>query len=92
MTKRRKIGPQPGPQSIFNATKADIAIFGGGAGGGKTWSLIHECLRHIDKEGFGAVIFRRESTQITNEGGLWDKSFELYLYAGGRRPTTRKQS
>ena len=79
-----EIRPQPGPQSAFNATKADIAIGGGGAGGGKTWGLLWESLRHIDKKGFGAVIFRREYPQITSEGGLWDKSLEVYRYADGR--------
>ncbi len=77
------IRPQPGPQSAFITTKADIAIGGGGAGGGKTWGLLFECLRHVDKGGFGAVIFRRECPQITNEGGLWNKSLELYPLAGG---------
>lgn len=28
--------------------------------------------------GFGAVIFRRTSPQITNEGGLWDVAGEIY--------------
>ncbi len=84
MPTKRIIRPQPGPQSAFNATKADIAIGGGGAGGGKTWGLLWECLRHIDKPKFGAVIFRREYPQITNEGGLWDKSFEVYPYVDGR--------
>ena len=27
---------------------------------------------------YGAVIFRREATQITNEGGLFDTSFQMY--------------
>ena len=32
--------------------------------------------------GFGGVIFRRETPQITNEGGLWDESKKLYRYLG----------
>lgn len=72
------IGPQEGPQDQFLKTKADIAIFGGSVGGGKSWALLIEPLRNIDVPGFGAVIFRRESTQIRAEGGLWDMSMELY--------------
>ena len=34
----QRIGPQPGPQQEFLATSADIAIYGGAAGGGKTYS------------------------------------------------------
>jgi predicted phage terminase large subunit-like protein len=57
---------------------AQIAIYGGQAGGGKTWALLAEALRHYQVSRFGAVIFRRTSPQITNEGGLWDESMELY--------------
>lgn len=32
--------PQKGPQEQFLATKADIAIYGGAAGGGKTYALL----------------------------------------------------
>ncbi len=78
------IRPQPGPQEAFLATPADIAIYGGAAGGGKTFALLIEPLRHIAVEGFGAVVFRRTSTQIRQEGGLWDESARLYKLVGGR--------
>ena len=42
-----KIKPQKGPQYQFlNPASADIVIYGGAAGGGKTWALLMECLRH----------------------------------------------
>lgn len=74
------IRPQPGPQEKFLSSSADIAIYGGAAGGGKTWALLMEPLRHIGNADFGAVIFRRETPQITNEGGLWDTSHKLYPF------------
>jgi phage terminase large subunit-like protein len=77
------IRPQPGPQEAFLASPADIVIFGGAAGGGKSWALLMESLRHINNAGFGAVIFRRTYKQIADEGGLWDKSGELFPFAGG---------
>ena len=39
---------------------------------------MYECLRHVDDPKFGAVIFRKNANQITNQGGLWDASFDLY--------------
>lgn len=72
------IRPQPGPQTTFLSSPADIAIYGGAAGGGKTWALLMEPLRHVSNPGFGAVFFRRNLTQVRNEGGLWDESEKLY--------------
>lgn len=72
------VGPQPGRQTDFLACDADIAIYGGSAGGGKTWSLLYTPLRHMDHPGFGAVIFRRTYPQITVQGGLWDESINIY--------------
>jgi hypothetical protein len=76
------IKPQAGPQELFLASAADMAIYGGAAGGGKTWAFLLEPLRHIHNPNFGAVFFRREIPQITNEGGLWDESEKLYPLLG----------
>jgi hypothetical protein len=43
-----------------------------------------ETVRHIHNPEFGAVTFRRESPQITNEGGLWDESEKLYPLLGAK--------
>lgn len=79
-----KIAPQPGPQEEFLGTKADIAIYGGAAGGGKSYALLIEPLRHLENPKFGGVIFRRQSKQIRNQGGLWDESVGIYLPLGAR--------
>jgi predicted phage terminase large subunit-like protein len=77
------IRPQPGAQERFLACPADIAIYGGAAGGGKSFGLLLEPLRHIANKEFGGVIFRRTSPQITNEGALWDEAGKLYPLVGG---------
>jgi len=74
----RVIRPQEGPQTTFLASPADIAIYGGAAGGGKTWALLMEPLRHVSNKDFGAVFFRRSTVQVRNEGGLWDESAKVY--------------
>lgn len=72
------VRPQTGPQAAFLGSSADIAIYGGAAGGGKTWALLMEPLRHVANSGFGAVFFRRTLVQVRNEGGLWDEAEKLY--------------
>lgn len=64
------------------STKADIAIYGGAAGGGKSFGLLLEPLRHFHNSKFGGVIFRRTTNQIRNEGGLWDNAMNLYAPLG----------
>jgi len=76
------VRPQDGPQTAFLASPADIAIYGGAAGGGKTWALLMEPLRHVGNKDFGAVFFRRSTVQVRNEGGLWDESTKLYPLMG----------
>jgi predicted phage terminase large subunit-like protein len=79
-----KIGAQPGPQYQFLGSPADIAIYGGAAGSGKTWAELLDPMREIDRvKGFGCVIFRRTTPQITSQGGMWDTSTELYPLFGG---------
>lgn len=78
----QKIRPQGGPQELFLSSNADVAFYGGAAGGGKTFSLLMEPLRHVGNKDFTAVIFRRTSPQIRNAGGLWDESQRLYRLLG----------
>ena len=78
MSKERIIiKPQPGPQEKFLATSADICIYGGAAGGGKTYGLLMEAMRHKNNGNYGAVIFRRNYTQVTAQAGLYIKIFEM---------------
>jgi predicted phage terminase large subunit-like protein len=77
------IRPQPGPQTAFLSSPADIAVFGGSAGSSKTFGLLLEASRNISNPNYGGVIFRREQTMIVNEGGLRDTALTLYPYLGG---------
>lgn len=72
--------PKPNslPQRMFLETEADICVYGGAAGGGKSYGLLLGAAQHMDAPGYEAVIFRRTSPQITSGGSLWDTSVKVY--------------
>ena len=80
--------PQPGPQTDFLSSSADIVIYGGAAGAGKTYAELLESLRHHQNPKMRVTIFRREGVQITNPGGLWDEACKIYPVFGA---TSNKQ-
>ena len=80
------IKPQPGPQERFLATSADICIYGGAAGGGKSYGLLMDPLRYAYTKGYNAVIFRRDYLQVTSPGGLWETSQKIYRHLRGATP------
>lgn len=68
------------------ATPANICVFGGAAGGGKSYGLLMSALRHKNVPGFGCTIFRRNFNQIFSQGGLWDESMKIYQGIKGATP------
>lgn len=79
----RDLCPQEGPQTVFAESPADIVIYGGGAGGGKSFGLLLDCLRDINRPRYGVTLFRRLTTDIRMEGAIWDQSQEIYPLLGG---------
>lgn len=79
----KQLKPQPGPQTQFICSEAEIAIYGGSAGSGKSFALLLDPLRHYKNSKFGGIIFRKTSVQVRNQGGLWDESMQIYPLIGG---------
>lgn len=75
------IAPQPGSQETFLNTPADIVLYGGAAGSGKTVALLMDALEHINDPNFRAVYFRKNTTQL--QGGLWPAAKKLFGMFGG---------
>lgn len=74
-------GPQPGSQEVFLNTPADIVLYGGAAGSGKTAALLMDALKHIEDPRFRAVYFRQNTTQL--DGGLWPAAKALFTQFKG---------
>lgn len=83
MAEVKTIRPQDGYQMMALSSSADIVIGGGAAGAGKTFVLLLDAARDINNKDYGAVIFRRLTTQIKAQGGLKDESAKLFPFLGG---------
>lgn len=75
--------PNDGQQTKFLASEADIKVFGGGAGGGKSRGLLLDMARYRKVPNFGAVIFRKSFPEITMPGGLAEDSYNVFGELGG---------
>jgi len=76
------VKPHRGPQELFLSSPADVAIYGGSAGSGKTFAELLEATRYTARRLYRAIGFRRTRPRITKQGGLWDASTELYPFLG----------
>ncbi len=80
-SKEVRFEPQP-KQMIALSSPADIVIYGGARGGGKSYALALCPLRHIQHQNFSCVLFRRTYPEVVQEGGLWDTTEKIYPFAG----------
>ena len=87
-----KLTAQEGPQQAFLGSGADICIYGGAAGGGKTYGLLLDFVRWHDLGPVEGVVFRRNMPQILNPGGLWDTSKEIYPLIGAHKALSPRHS
>lgn len=78
---------QPGQQTKFGSSPADICIYGGAAGGGKSFGLLLESARNLHVKGYSGILFRRKTTDL-RDGGLWDESQEFYTAMGAKTNDT----
>lgn len=73
---------RPHPQRVFLSSSADVAIYGGARGGGKTYCITIEPLRFAKHPQFNGVLFRRTYPEIYMAGGPWDTANAIYPWVG----------
>lgn len=70
--------PIDGPQREALASPADIVIYGGSNGGGKTAALVAGAARGIDDPHWTAAIFRRTYPELKQPDGVIDQAKDFY--------------
>jgi len=70
--------PNQGPQTEFLAAPERDVLYGGAAGGGKSYALLADALRYAHNSNHRGLLLRRTLGELTE---LIDKSRQLYLKA-----------
>jgi len=74
-TKNVIFAPNEGPQTEFLAAGETDVLYGGAAGGGKSYAMLVDPLRYAHREAHRALIIRRSMPELRE---LIDKARELY--------------
>lgn len=67
--------PNPGPQTEFLAANEREVLYGGSAGGGKSYGLLADPMRYFGNANFNGIILRRTNDELREL--IW-KSQEIY--------------
>lgn len=81
-TSEHIIRPLPGAQEAFLTTTAQVALYGGAAGSGKSEGLVLDQLSRIHDPNFESVTFRRNTKSLKGAGGIFNKAGKVYKKLG----------
>ena len=73
-----ELRPQEGAQERALQSTAEITIYGGAAGSGKSFMMLLRPLVFIDDPHFTGIYFRRTGPQLKGAGGLWNEAKAMY--------------
>ena len=90
--------PHPGPQTKFLAAPEQEVLYGGAAGGGKTYALIADALRYVGEPDYVGLILRRTSDELRemiqvaktlypkmDKGARWSQQKSEWTFSSGAR-------
>lgn len=68
--------PQEGSQELALNCTADVVIYGGAAGSGKSHLMLMRALMQVEDPHYNAIVFRRTTTTLRD--GLWGEAKQMY--------------
>jgi len=90
--------PNPGPQTSFLAASEQEVLYGGAAGGGKSFALLADPLRYFGNPNFNGIIFRRTNDELRDlkfqaqalykkayPGTQWREKDSTFVFPSGSR-------
>lgn len=82
--------PNPGPQTDFLSATEQEVLYGGAAGGGKSYALIADPVRYFSNKNFNGILLRRTNDELREL--VW-KTQEMYpmIYKGAKWSERKSQ-
>lgn len=78
------LAPASLPQEQFLSSESTITLYHGSAGGGKTFAIILSLVRYAMEENSTICVFRRTSTQLRQNGGIWQETCHIFKRMFGK--------
>ena len=71
--------PQVGFQEILSTCEADVIFTGGSASAGKTFAILMEAMKGLGRDGYSAILIKKELVEAKAGGGMLSDAKRLYL-------------
>jgi len=83
------LAPASIPQEQFLQSDSTITLYSGSAGAGKTFAIILNLVKFAIQENSTQVVFRRTSTQLRQNGGIWQEATQVFTRMFGKKAIIR---
>jgi hypothetical protein len=85
------LAPASVPQQQFLASDSTITLYSGSAGAGKTFAIILNLVKFAIQDNSTIVVFRRTSTQLRQNGGIWQEASGIFKRLFGKQVVIRNR-
>lgn len=90
--------PNPGPQTMFLQANEEEVLYGGAAGGGKSYAMLADPMRYFDNPNFVGLLLRRTNDELRElkwesmklypkafPGAQWKEKDSMWVFPSGAK-------
>lgn len=85
------LAPASISQQQFLESDSTVTLYSGSAGAGKTFAIILNLVKFAMRQNSTQVVFRRTSTQLRQNGGIWQEATQIFVRMFGKEAVIRSR-